>query len=129
MDIQIGQLQKGQPTPHDRLTKQAQKWASQTFYETMLKQMGNSPFKSELFSGGRGGQMFNEMFDQRLADHMSRGAGNKLVGSMVKRLEARAAYAKQNPLEQSKQAPKPQPSPNTNEFKNVRIHVAPGLGT
>ena len=46
---------------------------AQTFYGTMLKQMRNSPFKSKLFDGGRGGEAFASMFDQHLADRMSRG--------------------------------------------------------
>ena len=43
---------------HDQLTQQAQKWVAQTFFGTLLKQMHDSPFKSELFSGGRGGEAF-----------------------------------------------------------------------
>src|ERR1700685_4073489 len=72
---------------HAAIVKQAQKWVSQTFYGNMLKQMRNSPFKSELFSGGRGGEAFNEMFDQQLADHMGKGAGKKLVHALVDHME------------------------------------------
>ena len=72
---------------HAAIVKQTQKWVSQTFYGAMLKQMRNSPFKSELFSGGRGGEAFNEMFDQQLADRMGRGTGKKLVNALVRRIE------------------------------------------
>src|ERR1700753_3903567 len=72
---------------HAALVKQAQKWVSQTFYGNMLKQMRNSPFKSEIFSGGRGGQAFTEMFDQQLADRMGRGTGKKLVNALVRKIE------------------------------------------
>jgi hypothetical protein len=76
------------PTRHQQLTKQAQRLVAQTFYGTLLKQMHESPFKSELFSGGRGGQAFGPIFDQHLIDRMSRGAGgDKLVRSMVRRWE------------------------------------------
>ena len=34
------------------LFKTAQKWVGQTFFGTLLKQMHESPFKSELWSGG-----------------------------------------------------------------------------
>jgi Rod binding domain-containing protein len=54
----------------------------------MLKQMRNSPFKSKTFDGGEGGQTFNSMFDQNLADKMSTGAGSKLVDSIVDKIEA-----------------------------------------
>jgi hypothetical protein len=57
--------------------------------------MRNSPFKSELFSGGKGGEAFGGLQDQRMAEHMARGAGSKLVNSIVRRIEANAAYRKQ----------------------------------
>ncbi len=77
---------------HDALVKQTEKWVSQTFYGEMLKQMRNSPFKSKIFDGGEGGQAFTEMFDQQLADKMSKGAGKKLVDSIVNKIEAGRAY-------------------------------------
>src|SRR5688572_14004709 len=67
------------PDQNKRLTHEARKWVAQTFFGTMLKQMRDSPFKSELFAGGRGGQAFGTLLDQQLADRMSRGAGGKLV--------------------------------------------------
>ena len=81
------------PTQDDQLHTQVQKWVSQTFFGTLLKQMRNSPFKSKLLEGGRGGEAFQSMYDQRLADHMARGAGHKLVDSIVRKIQARKAYA------------------------------------
>ena len=78
---------------HEKLAGQAQKWVSQTFFGTLLKQMRNSPFKSKLFEGGRGGEAFQSLYDQRLADHMARGAGHKLVDAITRKIEARKAYA------------------------------------
>lgn len=72
---------------HKALVKQSQHLVAQTFYGTMLKQMRDSPFKSDMFDGGRGGQMFSSLLDQRLADHMSKSTGNKLVNSIVKHIE------------------------------------------
>jgi len=77
----------------DPITVEAEKWVSQTFFGAMLRQMRNSPFKSEMFSGGRGGQAFNEMFDQTLADRMARGAGGKLVKAVVRSLQAKTGVA------------------------------------
>ena len=57
-----------------------------------MKQARNSPFKSEILDGGRGGEAFGEMLDQNLADHMSRGTGSKLVHSLVNKLQANGAY-------------------------------------
>ena len=79
-------------TAHEKLVQQTQKWVAQTFYGTMLKQMHNSPFKSDLLDGGRGGQAFQSMYDQKLADHMAHGAaGAKLVNTIVNRIESRSA--------------------------------------
>jgi hypothetical protein len=51
--------------------------------------MENSPFKSELFSGGRGGQAFSSLYHQQLAQRMADGAGNKLVNAIVRKIESR----------------------------------------
>jgi Rod binding domain-containing protein len=66
---------------------------AQTFFGTMLKQASESPFKSDLFDGGRGGQAFNSMLDQHLAEHMTRGAGSKLVHSIVRSIARKKAVA------------------------------------
>ena len=84
-------------TQHERLVKQTQNWVAQTFFGTLLKQMDDSPFKSDLFSGGRGGEAFSSLYHQRLAERMAGGAGAKLVHSIVRRVEAKAAYQKQQP--------------------------------
>jgi hypothetical protein len=81
-------------SPHDRLVAQTQKWVAQTFYGTILKQMHNSPFRSDVFEGGRGGQAFGGLMDQQLAEHMARSPADKLDNSNDRRIEARAAYAK-----------------------------------
>ena len=87
---------KGSTVPqHDRLVKQTQTWVAQTFFGTLMKQMHDSPFKSELFDGGRGGQAFGALYDQHLAERMAKGAGNKLVRAIVKKVEAATAYRKQ----------------------------------
>src|SRR5947208_1646173 len=107
-------------TEHDKIQEQARKWVAQTFYGAMLKQMRESPFKSEMFSGGRGGQAFATMLDQHLADHMSRAAGSKLVNAIARKLEARAGYVKQAGSSRRSVAPA---TPN-----NMRMpHVATSL--
>jgi Rod binding domain-containing protein len=83
------------PTQHDRIAAQAEKWVAQTFFGTLLKQMENSPFKSDLFSGGRGGQAFSSLYHQQLTERMAHSVGNKLVKTIVRKIEATAAYQKQ----------------------------------
>ena len=81
-----------QLSEHDQLVKQTQNWVSQTFFATLLKQMRDSPFKSDLMDGGRGGQAFASLYDQQLAQRMGHAAGKKLVNAIVRKIEANAAY-------------------------------------
>jgi Rod binding domain-containing protein len=90
-----GRYLKAPKDQHAQLVDQTQTWVAQTFFGTLLKQMRDSPFKSELFSGGQGGQAFGGLYDQQMAERMARGAGSKLVNSIVRRIEANAAYGKQ----------------------------------
>ena len=73
----------------DKITGQAQKWVAQTFFGTLLKHMHESPFRSELFDGGRGGQAFSSLYDQQMADRMAHAAGRKLVRGIVRQIEGR----------------------------------------
>ena len=42
---------------HQALVRQEQ-WVGQTFFGVLMKQMHESPFKSDLFDGGRAGRRF-----------------------------------------------------------------------
>ena len=64
----------------------AQVLVGQTFFGTLLKQTESNPYKDERLSGGRGGEMFNSMYHQRLAEQMTKGSGQKLVNAIVKSL-------------------------------------------
>ena len=113
---------------HDQLTEQAQKWVGQTFYGTLLKQMHDSPFKSQLFDGGRGGQAFQPLMDQHLIDRMAKSHQNqKLVRGIVRQIEGRQAYRKQTNSQDEKQKAPPE-VPTSRELPfNRRLRVAPGL--
>lgn len=64
------------------------KWASTVvnkfFIGTMLKQMRESPFKTELFGVGKGGEGYQGMMDQQLAEHAGQNVAKTLVDSIVK---------------------------------------------
>lgn len=95
---------------HTKLVNQTEKWVAQTFYGTLLKQMRESPLHSDLMDGGNGGKTFQAMLDQRLADHMSRHAGGKLVRAIVKKIEAAQGakhYEKASKLKASPASPNP----------------------
>ena len=64
------------------LVKQARVWVSQTFFGTLLKQMHDSPFRSEIFSGGRGGQAFSSLFNQHLTERMAGGNDNGVESAL-----------------------------------------------
>jgi Rod binding domain-containing protein len=83
--------QTAEEIQHEQLTETARKWVSQTFFGTLLKQMRESPFKSDLFGGGRGEEAFGPLYDAQLADRMARGAGRSLVDSIVRKIEGRTA--------------------------------------
>jgi Rod binding domain-containing protein len=106
---------------HDRLVKQTQKWVAQTFYGTLLKQVRQSPFRSELMDGGRGGQAFGSLYDQQMAEHMTRGVGMKLVNAIVRKIEAKQAYQKQAGKNGKKDGKLLSPKTNGS------THVAPNL--
>ncbi len=89
-----GQEKQPAITPEQILQKNVEKLVGQTFFGTLMKQMHESPFKSDLFSGGRGEKAFQPLFDSYMTERMTRGAGAKIVRPAVKRLQknARAAY-------------------------------------
>ena len=126
-------LNAGAKPKKSELHKQTERWVAQTFYGTLLKQMRNSPFKSDLFEGGRGGQAFSSLFDQQMIDRMASGSGQKLVRAIVRQIEANRSSEKQEQAKKAYRAAKdamPTSTPETDEsnpFKNVRIHVAPNL--
>ncbi|MGA2229767.1 MAG: rod-binding protein [Tepidisphaeraceae bacterium] len=113
---------------HKELVHTTQKWVAQSFYGTLLKQMRQDPFRSELFDGGRGGQVFTEMFDQQISERMARGAPNGLVNSIVRKIEGNKASA--NYLRQSRptiddpRGMELDPIERANEFKYGRADVA-----
>src|SRR4051812_26874427 len=80
-----------------KLVRSTQQWVAQTFFGTLLKQMRESPFHSNLFDGGRGGQAFASLQDQQMVERMGRGAGRKLVRAIVRKIEAKRAYEKTQP--------------------------------
>jgi Rod binding domain-containing protein len=90
MQIALG---KSSPTAHQKLVDQTSKWVAMSMFGPMLKQMRNSPFHSGLLDGGEGGKTFQSMYDQELSQRMTRGSGKKLVNSIVRRIEAKKAYA------------------------------------
>jgi Rod binding domain-containing protein len=107
---------------HEALVHQTEKWVAQSFYGTLLKQMRDDPFQSDLFSGGSGGKAFSAMFDQELAQRMSRGTASGLVNSIVQKIEGKKASASY--LLQSKIAPQALHSASDAALE-ARSHVPP----
>jgi Rod binding domain-containing protein len=105
---------------HQALVKQTRKWVAQSFYGTLLKQMRDDPFKSDIMDGGRGGQVFNQMLDEQLSEHMTRGAAPGLVNSIVQKIERGKASAYYEQQSQKKLKTRQIQPPTT-----PRIYVQP----
>jgi Rod binding domain-containing protein len=69
-----------------QVRKLVQDLISQTFFGPMLRQMRNSPWKSDLWSGGRGGDAFQGMMDQKMVEQMGSAISGPLVDSMTRQL-------------------------------------------
>jgi hypothetical protein len=123
----IGRYATEPKSQHEQLVEQTRTWVSQTFFGTLLKQMRDSPFKSDLFNGGRGGEAFAGLQDQHLAEHMARGAGNKLVNGIVRRIEANAAYRKQGVAKAEKSDNHMDGRRNGKQGNQRRPHGSPAL--
>ncbi len=116
------------PTTNEILHKKASDLVGTTFFGTMLKQMRESPFKSDIMSGGRGEQAFGPMYDTIIAQRLARGAGQKLVRPIVKKFAKQAAdvasKAKQRSLAKAYGL-----NPNaTTPSANTSSAVAPSAG-
>ncbi len=90
-DVNLAPISTRVPTRHEKLVEQTRKWVALTFFEPMLEDARKGPFHSDMLDGGRGGQAFAGLYDQQLAQHMTRGAGHKLVDAIVHRIEQTAA--------------------------------------
>jgi hypothetical protein len=70
-----------------QLRQKVDQWVGQVFFGTLMKQVRESPFKSEMFSGGRGGGAFQQMLDGILVERGSRDLGGKLTDAIVRKLD------------------------------------------
>jgi Rod binding domain-containing protein len=115
--------QGGAPFPqHQQLTVAAQRFVAQAFFGTLLKQMHDSPFASEVFSGGRGGQAFSSLLDQQLTERMGRAPATQgLADSVVHRIEKRSARAAVRAASAAESPAQPQPT------QKVTDHVPAAL--
>lgn len=151
----LGHVPSAQEQHHQQLRSAAEKLVAQTFFGTLLKQMHESPFRSKLLDGGRGGQAFSSLYNQVLSERMSHsGTARALVDSIVRRNERTAAYEKQSNSLNTARTRKADrqdtdrqdadrqdadrhgaarrdagksPGGKPNPYQNVKIHVAPEL--
>lgn len=84
-----------EPTRDSEIRQKAQIIVNQFFVGTMLKQMRQSPFKDEMFSGGKGGQAYQGMFDRQIAERAGNRIAKTLVDSLVKSYRKHGADPKQ----------------------------------
>lgn len=76
----------GLDTQKEQLKQVATQWVGQTFAGTLLKQLRESPFATDMFSGGNGGKSFTALLDMELASRSGRGLAADLAESITRRL-------------------------------------------
>lgn len=76
-----------QPAASDELRPKVQQWVSQSFVGELLKQVRNSPFKSELFGGGHAGDAYGKMYDIEIAKQVAPAIAGPLVDSIVRHID------------------------------------------
>ncbi|MEL7238189.1 MAG: rod-binding protein [Planctomycetota bacterium] len=72
----------------DKLRPTVKQWVGQTFFGTMLKQARGSVLASEdnPFNGGRGGQAFGSLLDQRFAEMSTMRQDSPLVDAITEQI-------------------------------------------
>lgn len=67
----------------------AQQLVATTLVQPMLTQMNNDPFKTPMFHGGHGEEMFNQQLQTILGDRITAGANFPIVQTVYKQLMQR----------------------------------------
>ena len=136
-------IKKSAGSRHDKLVAATRKWVAQSFFEPVLKQARENPFHKNRLSGGKGADTMASLQDEFLAGEMASGfdrhtnnfsahstgkSGNKLVDSIVSRIEAKSAYGKQSQFSPARMehegADRSKPNPSgTQLMTNGSIHV------
>jgi Rod binding domain-containing protein len=94
MNVAALNSSESKPVPADKVRDRTEQWLSQTFFGQVLKQMRESPFRSELFEGGKGGRAYQSLFDQQLADRMSKSIGRSFVDVFVRQISPQSQILK-----------------------------------
>lgn len=71
------------------LREAAEQLVGLAFVTPMMKMMRDEPFKTDLFHGGIGEEMFAAQLDEHLAERMSRGMGLPVVDAVYERFAGR----------------------------------------
>ena len=83
--------------------KQRQAWESadqliaSAFILPVLQEVRNSPFKTEMFSGGRGEEVFGQQLDVILAERITQSAGFGLSEALVRQFEGSTTTSRSQP--------------------------------
>ncbi|MEX2673300.1 MAG: rod-binding protein [Phycisphaeraceae bacterium] len=70
-DFESALTAAGETGSRGEVRKAAQQLVSQAFLMPMMKMMRDDPFKSDLFHGGQGEDIFAAQLDEKLADSMA----------------------------------------------------------
>lgn len=84
----------------EQLEKLTNQFVSVAFIKPMLEKMRDSPFKSDLFSGGAAGDTFQQHLDTILSDRISQRSNFPIARVMYGRMMGEANGVGQQPGEQ-----------------------------
>lgn len=73
------------PKTQTKLKEVTSQFLSAALYLPLMKQMREDPFKTEMFHGGMGEDMFNQQMDQQMADRLASSSSGQLGESIYKR--------------------------------------------
>ncbi len=91
MRISTDRIDLAGKTQQQQVQHLTNQFVSVAFIQPMMEQMRDSPFKSELFSGGSAGDMFQQHLDTILADRISQRANLPIAKVMYERITGNPA--------------------------------------
>lgn len=79
------------PTQMDRLTEVGDELVASAFVLPLLEQVRDDPFKSDLFHGGRGEEIFGQQLDVIMAERITASSNFGVGAALVERFRPPAA--------------------------------------
>lgn len=86
MRMSTDRIDLGGKTQQEQIAQLTNQFVSVAFIQPMMAQLRDSPFKTEMFSGGSAGDMFQQQVDTILSDRISQRANFPIARVMYERI-------------------------------------------